>query len=162
MNRTELHIMIDRYFDGDLSIEEENLLVNTLLSMTERDEKAEEALAVMSWTHMPAEVMADSKTEPSSRRQRKQLGLFYRISAAASIAAVVITTAILLFANEREPECYAYIDGELIENRQEVESLISSQLSDMRIASDETSRQVISELDDIREAISMENMTISL
>lgn len=158
MNTDRLHNMIERYFSGDLSVREEQLLLKRLLEMKEKDPMAEEALAVMSWTHLqssPAEsdgmtVVRKSRSKPSSFRLAS-----LRIASCAAAAAVIIS-GVFLYLNRHEyghPVCYAYIEGKYIQNPDEVSTLISSQLEEMSAASNETTKQALSELEEMRRAL---------
>ena len=51
MEKPELHNLIERYFDGETTLEEERLLLHTLLGMRELDEECASALAVMGYAH---------------------------------------------------------------------------------------------------------------
>ena len=142
MDKDRLHILIERYFDGDTTVGEERELRAALLALApaERDRATEEALAVMGYARM----------DVSPVRWRRML---LRGGAAAAVAAVLAVTAVLpRFAGDGG-ECIAYVDGSRIVDEHAVMGIIDAQLGEMGEAADDVSRQMESDFSEIREAM---------
>lgn len=143
MNEKELHILIERYFDGDTSVTEERRLLDALLSHPPGDREVDEALAVMGFARVvvPAEMTA--------RR------LFKRIMTAAAVVLLVISAAGAFFlttsqSSAPQSECYAYVGGERIEDKNQIESIMKIQMCDMGDAADEVEKQLAEDLGDFK------------
>ena len=158
MKKENIHELINRYFEGTLSLEEERELLTHLLENADGNPEAEEALAVMTLTHMPA------TTAPQA--SRKPLPHFRRWKNAAAAAAVIAIGAIGItvmslsdkFTDKPQKLAVAYVKGEKIENKDKIMSIISGQLDEISFASAEVGTEVISDLDDIRNALNMEDL----
>lgn len=141
MNRDELHILIERYFDGDTTPEEEKSLLATLLSMPPGDEEADEALAVMGYARL-------KPRKEIAVRRRNFTGI-----AAAAVAMVLVAFGLTLYFSTPHidaGECYAYVGGERIESEEVIRALMADQLEEMSEASEDVSRQITDDLDDFR------------
>lgn len=143
-------MLIQRYFDGETSLDEERNLLNELLSIPSGDPLADEALAVIGFTKIDK---GESRVGEGNYGRRRH-GF---ISVAAACVAVVVVGAGILsyfirtgnsFANE---ECVAYVGGERIESESAVMSLIAGQLDEMSDASASVEKEIDSDLGDIRE-----------
>lgn len=158
MNTDRLHKMIDRYFSGELDMKEEQYLLEKLLSLKGLDRKAEEALAVMSWTHLkPQPKVNKDRVINSKKKTGTQATAFIIVTSAA--AAVAIICGIFFFLQQKEysnPNCYAYIDGKCVNNPEEVSLMIFNQLEEMSFASNETANKALSELEEMRIALKSE------
>lgn len=153
MDKDRLHILIERYFDGDTTLGEERGLRAVLLALApaERDQAAEEALAVMGYARMEAAPAANAESGVSPVRWRRML---LRGGAAAAVAAVLAVTAVLpRFAGDGGGECIAYVDGSRIVDEHAVMGIIDAQLGEMGEAADDVSRQMESDFSEIREAM---------
>ena len=137
MDKDRLHILIERYFDGDTTLGEERGL-------------REEALAVMGYARMDVTPAANAESGVSPVRWRRML---LRGGAAAAVAAVLAVTAVLpRFAGDGG-ECIAYVDGSRIVDEHAVMGIIDAQLGEMGEAADDVSRQMESDFSEIREAM---------
>lgn len=143
MNEKELHILIERYFDGDTSVTEERRLLDALLSHPPGDRAVDEALAVMGYARVsgPAEMTARS--------------LYRRIMTAAAAVLLVISAVGVFFlttshTSGTQSECYAYVGGERIEDRDQIESIMKVQMCDMGDAADEVEKQLAEDLGDFK------------
>lgn len=153
MDKDRLHILIDRYFDGDTTVGEERELRAALLALApaERDRATEEALAVMGYARMEAAPAGNAESGVSPVRWRRML---LRGGAAAAVAAVLAVTAVLpRFAGDGGGECIAYVDGSRIVDEHAVMGIIDAQLGEMGEAADDVSRQMESDFSEIREAM---------
>lgn len=141
MDRDRLNILIDRYFDGELSVAEEHCLLEELLRFPQGDEEIDSALAVMGYARMP-----NGKRKGGTWNHR-----MFRWAAAAVVAGVVAVAAIVPYAvNSSASDCYAYVDGKKIVDKNEIEQLVSSDLSDMGDASEDVALQVNDDLNDFK------------
>lgn len=153
MDKDRLHILIERYFDGDTTLGEERGLRAALLALSpaERDQTTEEALAVMGYARMEAAPAGNAASADSPMRWRRML---LRGGAAAAVAAVLAVTAVLpRFAGDGGGECIAYVDGSRIVDEHAVMGIIDAQLGEMGEAADDVSRQMESDFSEIREAM---------
>lgn len=159
MNTDRLHKMIDRYFSGDLDVKEEQELLEMLLSSDKKDVKAEEALAVMSWTRQqPLRKDVKHRNTNSHEAYKIKVSPLSRIITFAAASAAIII-GIFYYMQDKAystPKCYAYIEGKYINDPEEVSSMILSQLGEMSVASQETSNEVMTELEEMRLALKEE------
>lgn len=155
MKKEEIHILIDRYFDAELSLKEEQELLNLLLLEDSDDPEIREALAVMTAEHV------NTSTSPSygpvksgnlktlHTQKRHSLGKW--IGAAAAFVAIVSIGA-ALFVSEKENsngDMFAYSESVKIEDKAQIFNIINSQLEDIVIAYEDLSSEVADDLDDI-------------
>lgn len=155
LSKEELHKLIDRYFEGETTLEEERLLAEVLTETSADDAEEEEALAVMSY----ASIRADDGGRISRRKAIWHVGWLY--AAVSCVAVFVAVAGILAFLSERDiglsgDECVAYVGGKRVDSEIEVASLIASQLGEMSLASESIVKEVDSELEDFRELINDE------
>lgn len=131
----EWQALIERYYDGLTSEQEERELSEYLFSASQQANPATKAdRAVMAY-------MATGKLLTNQRRQRN-VGL-YRIMAAASIVGIVAMTAVGIFRWGTAPSNWASIDGTMYysENmaRDQMEQNLSAMLSGYTTVEDELS-----------------------
>lgn len=150
MEKEKLHKLIQQYFDGETSLEEERSLLAQLLSMPPGDDLADEALAVMVFARYGK--AGKKKKAAFSRRS------IYKITSVAAACVASVALCIGFFSYLSNPgnsfsneECVAYIGGEKIENESMVMSLIADQLDEMSVASDAVEKEINDDLNDIRE-----------
>lgn len=62
MDKSTRHELIDRYFEGELSLDEERMLRSELLRLTDPDNIEHEALAVMSYSLLNADKRGGRKS----------------------------------------------------------------------------------------------------
>lgn len=149
MGNEELHRTIQRYFDGETSLEEERRLLSRLLSMPPGDDMAEEALAVMGFARCGG---AERRGAAARLPRRRHKG----VAIAACVASLAVCTALFAYFSNpgdalTEDECVAYIGGERIENESTVMRLIAGQLDEMSAASEAVDKGIDDDLSDIRE-----------
>ena len=161
MKTENIHELIDRFFGGELSADEERALLALLIEHAEGDPEAEEALAVMTCTRMlSADTVGKRSVRPEKPRRRSMA--WRGIAAAAGIA---IATAGILFliksgaAGQPIPESdIAYVDGVRIDNQDEIMKIVAGQLDDLSLASAEIRMEVTGDLDDIRNVLNMDGI----
>ena len=144
-NQNELEQLIERYFDGETSIQEEQLLREALANSQWTSETIDEARFAMGYftTH---------------RQERKEASKFNR----SSIIGIAATIAILLTVgipalshrwSTPQPEYIAYVNGKVIANNQEaVMSLIEQDLNNMGMATHEMDNAIADDMNDISDA----------
>ena len=142
MDQAYLYQQIDRYFEGQLSQEEERNLLCTLLKIEGQDPAADEALAVM----------LASKIMTKAARTRKQPRIKLIVGIAASIA-VILGTGVFLIQQPRQNETFAYVSGKKIHDPNEINNIVATQLQDIGESTDLFSQALSADLDDIREAL---------
>ncbi|MEZ3533274.1 MAG: hypothetical protein K1V90_09420 [Muribaculaceae bacterium] len=157
MEKPELHNLIERYFDGETTLEEERLLLHTLLGMRELDEECASALAVMGYARTQT---APRNAENAGAILKKRS--WHRYAAGVSVAAVIavfsIGTVSNLIPNSSSPEseCFACIDGDRTNNEEIVRHLIASQFEEVSQASESLDEEVENEFNEICNALNME------
>lgn len=163
-DKNRLHILIDAYFNGELTVGEERALRRKLLQMKGSDPKIDEALAVMSYgLSMPRSVESEGACDSKGFRMlraytAKKNRIRYSVSAAAVLLMVGGIGLGRLFDRGRVQgdECLAYVNGVEVRNMEKIQSLITSQLSEMGDASQDLDAEMKHDLDDIREALKFE------
>ena len=118
MTQEELNILIDRYFDADMSVAEERELRAFLATCPWQSQKIDEAKAVMGYATMPM------------RRQRRRPAL-RAFQAAAAVAAIVVVAVALWPART----AYGFAGGERIASAQQAVELMHSDLAALAQAS---------------------------
>lgn len=140
----EIRKLIQLYFEGLTSIEEERQLREALADPSVRGAEADEVRAVMSF----AAVSPDQSESPTvARRPPRHLSAL--LSAAASVA-VVGLLCWNFFLREPQTQYMAYIDGHSTEDPEQVMKLINDDLSLLG----EASEDVADEIDDNLSAFS--------
>ena len=145
-NQAELEQLINRYFDGETSVQEEQMLRETLADCPWSSEVIDEARFTMGYfvAHRKAEQRASKK---SYRRQV--------IGIAASIAIILAIGIPAMYHSwfAPQPQCIAYVNGKVIDNDEAVMALIASDLSKMEDASNNMAAQ----LQSLGEALELDN-----
>ena len=156
MKEKNIHKEIDLYFDAQLSLVEEEELFRTLLSFKGKDQKVDEALAVMLMTRMPME------SRPSGLRPKKTRSLMRPLyAAAAALIAVICISAILPrtdIDSNGNAEMVAYVGGVKISDQSEIMKIVDDQLNDIGISSELFAQTVAEDLDDIRDAFNEDGL----
>lgn len=147
MTDQQLQLLIDRYFDGDLTPIEEGMLRRYLLSRPLRDQLAVETLGVMSAVNELPRVKGDVRFRPRSSR----------IAASITIFAIVGLAATLFYSN-RESEwnsgsAIAYVEGRKISNNRQIDDILRRQFSDVAQCANAVNLEMESEFLDIRNAL---------
>lgn len=140
MNMEKIHALIEKYFDGATTAEEEKWLRRTLPALIGSDPEVDGALAVMGYAVLPG----------PAREKRKHR--FISPGAAAAAIAIFVAGAGIYAAfslSGAKSDLVAYSGGVEVD-RQEALRMISSQMAEMGEASREVSSDVLAELDDFR------------
>lgn len=124
MQTDKIHTLIEKYFDGSSTLEEERWLRTVLPALAGSDPAVDEALAVMGY----AAGGAARRTTRSWRRGR--------VAAAASLALLLAAAGAALMIHERESRSslMAYSGGVPV-GRQEAISLMEAQMDELAEAS---------------------------
>ena len=146
MTRNELHILIERYFNAETTVEEERMLRRALVAdaSTAGDPLVDETRAVMGYALVTPRQAAVRKTvAPQLWRN------------VAAVAVAVATTASIMIGAFRLPqgECVAYLNGQRISDKDAVMGLMFAELSEMQDASDVIDAGISSDLGEISAAI---------
>lgn len=140
--------MVEKYFDGDTTIEEEKWLRRELLSTDCRDAAVEEALAVMGYA---ATSRADA-LKSSAVAMRKSPSFPGWMAGAASVA-VIIAISLALFSPQnagKTGRCVAYIHGQKIEDAEVIRNLASLQIAEIGESSDDIDEQIQKEFHEFK------------
>lgn len=164
MKKEELHNLIERYFDADLTSREEQELLELLLHDDGDDPEVREAIAVL------AAVKAHPMNSSDSSH-RKRTGLnsksrwirnsINRWSGAVAAILVLITVGVTIFnRSEKHPDgdIIAYMDGVKVEDRTQIINIITSQLEDIEKASEDFSSEVAGDLEELSWIINNEDI----
>ena len=157
MKEKNIHKEIDLYFDAQLSLVEEEELFRTLLSFKGKDQKVDEALAVMLTTRMPME------SRPSGLRPKKTRSLMRPLYAAAAALIAIICISSLWHRSGIEDDrnvegMVAYVGGVKISDQSEIMKIVDDQLNDIGISSELFAQTVAEDLDDIRDAFNEDGL----
>jgi hypothetical protein len=145
-NQAELEQLIERYFDGETSVQEEQMLRETLADCPWSSEAIDEARFTMGYFAAHCQ----EKERIARKTHRRQL-----IGIAASIAIILAIGIPAMYHSWFAPhnECIAYVDGKIIDNDDVVMALIESDLSKMEDASNSMAAQ----LQSLGEALELDN-----
>ena len=147
MNKEFLHLQIARYFEAQLSQQEERDLLRQLLKLEGQDSMADEALAVM----------LASRVATKATKTRKGIPRI-RIACIAASIALILGFGVSLIHHPGDSQTFAYVSGKKIHDPNEIKNIIVTQLRDIQESSDCFSHTVSSDLDDIREAITIDGI----
>ena len=148
-NQAELEQHIERYFDGETSIQEEQMLRVTLADCPWSSEVIDEARFTMGY--FAAHCQETERVAKKSNR-RKFIGI------AASIAIILAIGIPALTHNWFAPQSQyiAYINGKVVANNQKaVMSLIAQDLNTMDMATREMDNAIASDINDMGDATRM-------
>ena len=145
-NQAELEQLIERYFDGETSVQEEQMLRETLADCPWNSDIIDEARFTMGYF-----------TAHRHQQQRKVKKNYRRqiIGIAASIAIILAIGIPTMYHNWFAPqyECIACVNGKIIDNDDAVMALIESDLNKMEDASNSMAAQ----LQSLGEALELDN-----
>lgn len=147
MDKGKIYILIEKYFEGTSSSEEERQLRNILPSLPPGDKKIDEAIAVMGYA---ANIKSDSMVVRKISNRRKS-GKWV-IAAATTACLIAVGSISSYFYTQQSSRLIAYVGGERVDNRLQIEQLIISQLNDMSEANMEFTNQIESDFTDLRNA----------
>lgn len=145
-NQAELEQLIDRYFDGETSVQEEHLLRETLANCPWSSETIDKARFTMGY--FAAHRQHQQRMAQKSRRNRA-------IGIAASIAIILGAGVFALWHYQEDTNnmCIAYVNGKAINNDDAVLALIEKDLNAMEDASNGMAAQLSS----LGEALELDN-----
>lgn len=149
------HNLIDKYFEAQTSVEEEDMLLKESLSRFGRDPAANDILAVMGYSHInPQKSVVNIKEKKRSGRR------YILQSTAAAVTVFLSIAAALIFTFDhseiKNEDSYAYVGGVRIENETEILSLIETQLNEVSDAQESINLTISNDLEDFREALNNE------
>lgn len=154
MTRTELYRLIDLYFDGETSIAQERTLRSEVaLPKWSGDPRADEVRAVMGFAlvapHRPTTTVTADHGIPG----------WWRVAAAVAVIAIA-AGGIMLRPRPAggSGECYAYVDGKMVDDLTTVHALLEEELSEIKEASEDTGKGMAEEWNAMREAFDEINM----
>lgn len=157
MDRNTRHIWIERYFEGELSVAEEHILLDSLLTCKELDSEELEVLAVMGYARIAtSEGTVPKKT--SSRGLHTQTRWMMKVAASVAVVAVLTVVVSMLFGTSHTSGCFAYVGGERINDRELVMQMMTDQLNEMSEASVNITDQIERDMDDFRNAIGHDDL----
>ena len=136
-NQDELEQLIDRYFDGETSVQEEQQLRETLANCPWCSEVIDEARFTMGYFATHKQQRTPTTVTVSKR--------FRYTAIAASIALLLaMGTGYLWKHQQAQNMCVAYVNGKVIQNEKEVLSLMHNDLNDMGNATQGLAEQLSS------------------
>ncbi len=144
-NQAELEQLINRYFDGETSIQEEKMLRETLADCPWSSEAIDEARFTMGYfvahRHEAQSV--------SKRNYRRQL-----IGIAASISVILAAGGYALWHQQQPSDvCIAYVNGKVVEDNDKVMALVANDMSKM----DNAANAMTNQLSSLGEALELDN-----
>ena len=148
-NQAELEQLINRYFDGETSVQEEQMLRETLADCPWSSEVIDEARFTMGY--FVAHRKAGQQTSKKSYR-RQVIGI------AASIAIILAIGIPAMYHSwfAPQPQCIAYVNGKVVANNQKaVMSLIAHDLNTMDMATREMDNAIAADINDMGDATRM-------
>ena len=122
-SQADLERLIARYYEGESSLEEEQLLRQCLADCPWNSETIDEARFTLGY--FAAHKQQSHRATTATNR--------FRIMAIAASVAVLLTvgTGLLWQNHQAQNVCVAYVNGKAIHNEQEVFNLMQSDLNDM-------------------------------
>lgn len=147
-SQAELEQLINRYFDGETTVQDEQALRETLADCPWSSDVIDEARFTMGYfaTH------ANEQQRVAKKSHRRQL-----IGIAASIAIILAIGLPAIYHNWFAPQsqCIAYVNGKVIANNQKaVMSLIVQDLNNMEMATRDLDNMIASDMNDMGDAAS--------
>lgn len=134
--------LIDKYLNGDTSLEEEQMLRHLLqdIPSAHRTDEEDALLLMLSATPtMPDEedIFAADETEEYDRiiHQRKRRAMWKYTGIAAAVA-LVATLGFMLHTPSDENIAVAYVNGEKVSDEQQVVAMMESTMNDVFAHSD--------------------------
>ncbi len=123
-NVYEMERLIDRYFDGDTTLEEERFLRTLLADVSIKGDKVDEARAVLGYMTVV----------PKRPRTFRRVSNLRRLAVAATVSAIGIFIGFALFhrsgtAAVAESECIAYVGGQIVNDKDKVMEMMWQDLA---------------------------------
>ena len=145
-NQAELEQLIERYFNGETNLQEEQMLREILADCPWSSEAIDEARFTMGYFTAHCQ----EKERIARKTHRRQL-----IGIAASIAIILAIGIPAMYHSWFAPhnECIAYVNGKVIANDQKaVMSLIAQDLNNMEMATRDLDNMIASDMNDMGDA----------
>lgn len=144
-SQAELEQLIERYFEGETSLQEEQMLKHNLADCPWSSDTIDEARFTMGYF----------TAHKQQSHRVVNLGMRRRVMSIAASIAVLLTigASALWYTNHTQGVCLAYVNGKAISNEDAVMELIAEDLSTMDVASQSMEAQLIS----ISEALELDN-----
>ncbi len=144
-SRQELEQLIERYFDGLTTVEEEAALRACLARCPWHSESIEDAQVVMGYFA----ALGKGQRHSAARTARQ------RIAGIAASIVIVLSVAVFALWHQWQPmdECVAYVNGQAISNDREVMALVENDLSSIGNAS----QGMTAQLSSVGEALELDN-----
>ena len=164
MKGKNIHKIIDLYFEAQLSRSEEEELFSSLLAFKGKDEKVDEALAVMLMARNTSILATQNMHSPqNSPFENKVPGFRILKCIVAAVLVIISCTAALLYYSHNNAVgeiegMIAYIGGVKVNDQSEIMKIVDDQLNDINASSELFSQTVSSDLDDIRNAFNEEGI----
>lgn len=133
-----LDSLIERYFEGETSLEEEKLL--KAMVARSNDSRYDAVRAVLGY---------GVATRKRTALRRRRLGM---VSAAAVASIAVVSIAWLNLSTKTgtgNSECYAVVEGRYTSDQSEVLSIMQSDIGDIRSAQEDAGNCIAEQLKDI-------------
>ena len=144
-NQAELEQLINRYFDGETTVKEEQVLRDALADCPWSGELIDEARFTMGYF---------AAHRQQQNHTGKRANRFRMVAAAASVALLLtVGIGILWHQQKSDDMCIAYVDGKVINNDDAVMALIANDLNTM----DDASQSMEAQLASIGEALELDN-----
>ncbi len=144
LDNKQLTGLIERYFNGDTTVEEERMLLEELCHSTVDTPEANEARAVLGF----------SLIQPTTKRHGNRRISYLRAAASITILLATALAGYHLFPDHRtEAECLAYINGKRITDSEAVMELMIEGLSNIADAAEESKAQTIGSLEELVSAM---------
>lgn len=147
-NQAELEQLIERYFDGETTVQEEQMLREALVDCPWNSEAIDEARFTMGYFAAHSQ----EQQRATKRSYRRQL-----IGIAASIAIILAVGLPAIYHNwfAPQPQCIAYVNGKVIaDNQKAVMSLVAQDLNNMDMATRETANAIADDMNEMNNATS--------
>ena len=119
MEYKELEILLDKYFEGNTSLKEEQEIKDFFKNNSELPENLIETKAMFLFFQSEKEEQTELEFVPTARRKPKKnlRKIYYQVSGIA--ASIILLISILTYSdNSEEQKIYAYINGKPIMNEQ--------------------------------------------
>lgn len=147
--RKEAIRLIDRYFYGTTTLDEEQRLRTLLADPTLQGDEIDSARAVVAYSLFDRAKTASPSAKDSKKRPSRHRLI---ISAAAAVAFAIIIPAITAIIHRTDASdsqsgiCVAYVDGHTVTDTEKVMAIIDDNLSEFSEALSVTENQINSDL----------------
>lgn len=146
--QAELEQLIERYFEGETSLQEEQILRQMLADCTWQSDTIDEARFALGYFVAHQRQQGQQKQPP-----RASISLRY-MAIAASVALLLALGGGLLWHNwQHNNVCIAYVNGKVVEDNDKVMALVANDMSIM----DNASNAITNQLSSLGEALELDN-----